>query len=577
MLEQRRLMQTWNEGARALGFRRPGEAWAPVDRVRARKAFLSCVEIDPAMADAWLGLHAVGHEPEVALDRMSQNLHQFGEQRRASGRQLNSRFEVGRYSRFVLSDWEDLDMAQAARWLGRGRLDVAWGYLNRGPGGKEQHTLLAGHLYFAAGDYESMLPLMQSLARHRTFGPEAQLLTGIALARRELFGEAERVLADAAERSDRPELAMEATYYRGVTLRHLRRSETARRCLEWVYRHDPRYRQVAELLANPSLAGMETEPLAAPTGRGPKEELGDLLAELDAQIGLDEVKHQVRAVVAQVHARGLRAERGLPVGKSSNHLVFAGPPGTGKTTVARLVGRIYAALGVLRGTAFVEASRGDLVGEYVGQTAPRTGALIDRALDGVLFIDEAYSLGQPSGERADPYGREAIETLMKRMEDDRHRLVVIIAGYPERLQGFLASNPGLRSRFGTTIQFATYSATELLAVAQRFAEEAGDTWGVGALDRIGEAITEASACDWIDELGNGRFVRNLFEAACRHRDLRIFDLTTQGGEAVRDQQLSTVEAVDTSAATNQVLGPLRRRQVEQLEADLRSFTGNDQR
>jgi hypothetical protein len=188
MLEQRKLTQTWNEGARALGFRKPGEAWAAADQVRARVAFEACVESDPTMADAWLGLHAVGVEPELALDRMSENLAQFGEQRRASGRSLTSRYQIGPYSRFTLSDWEDLDLAQGARWLVHGRTDYAWAYLNRCTTDQEQRTLLAGYLFFADRNYESMLPLMQALSTHRKFGAEANLLSGIALARRELFG-----------------------------------------------------------------------------------------------------------------------------------------------------------------------------------------------------------------------------------------------------------------------------------------------------------------------------------------------------------------------------------------------------
>jgi tetratricopeptide (TPR) repeat protein len=561
MRDNKRANRAFEDGVKALGFRRPNEQGEELDLVRARSSFRNAVETDPGMADAWLGLHAAGEDPGVCLDRMVEHLDRFGEARRLSRRELHSRYLAGRYTRFPLETWEDVMLAQAARWLDAGRLDLCASYLARAPSDRIERALLFGRQLFAAGEYEAMLPVMQALSQQRRIAAEAQLHIGIALARRELFSEADRVLAEATERTDNSDLAMEATYYRGLVFRSLAHPDEARACLEWVYRHNPHYLDVAELLANPSLR-LETEPLRPAGQRQNTESLEDLMHELDGQIGLDEVKNQVRAVAAQVHARTLRAERGLPLVGTSNHLVFAGPPGTGKTTVARLVGRIYAALGVLSGTGFVETSRAGLVGEYVGHTAPKTNAKIDEALDGVLFIDEAYSLAQEGSDHGDSYGRESIETLLKRMEDDRDRLVVIIAGYGDKLDWFLNSNPGLRSRFATTIDFRSYHPDELVAIARTFATQSGDQWTGPAVQVLRDAINEAVSREWIDELGNGRFVRNLYEAAARQRDLRLFDLTGQGGDAPTNEQLSTVEEIDIAAAVQEILGSVRRRTAE---------------
>ncbi|HMD46488.1 MAG TPA: AAA family ATPase [Acidimicrobiales bacterium] len=568
LLEQRKANQVWNDAARSLGFRRSNEQWRAADRARARTLFLEAIDLDPKMSDAWLGLHACGYQPDVALDRMTESVSRFGEQRRLNRRQLKSRYAAGFYCRFDLDDWESLYLAQAARWFGHQRIDLAWEFLNRTGNDKSERSLLAGRLLFAQGRYEEMLPVLRRISDSRVIGPEAKLYTGIALARRELYGEAERVLREAAMGTEVTELAVEATYFRGLALRSLGQEEMARSDLEWVYRHNPNYGDVAELLADPARR-LATEPLPKPPPRhqGPSENLQALLAELDSQVGLTQVKNQVRGVAAQVNARKLRAERGLPVVASSNHLVFAGPPGTGKTTVARLVGRIYAALGVLQGTAFVESTRADLVGEYVGHTAPKTNAKIDEALDGVLFIDEAYSLSQGVGQ-GDAYGNEAIETLLKRMEDDRDRLVVIVAGYRDRLEKFLGSNPGLRSRFATTIEFESYDPDELTTIAQMFATRSGDHWSEAALSLVRAAIEESVLSGWIDELGNGRFVRNLYERACRNRDLRIFDLTAASADQPDNDALSTIEDVDVGPAIADILGPARRRQTEQTSAIL---------
>ena len=234
---------------------------------------------------------------------------------------------------------------------------------------------------------------------------------------------------------------------------------------------------------------------------------GDPYKELDELIGLGSVKEEVRSLANFVKLQKQREAQGLKTAKVSYHLVFYGSPGTGKTTVARIVGRIYKDLGVLKKGHLVETDRSGLVAEYVGQTAVKTNKIIDKALDGVLFIDEAYALAQGGSE---DYGKEAIATLLKRMEDNRDRLVVILAGYTDEIEQFINSNPGLRSRFNRYICFPDYSAEELFEIfllqTQKndyiLSEEAGD-----CLKKHFEAKIEQKSKDF----GNARYVRNLFE------------------------------------------------------------------
>ncbi|WP_188306830.1 AAA family ATPase, partial [Streptomyces sp. CBMA123] len=235
----------------------------------------------------------------------------------------------------------------------------------------------------------------------------------------------------------------------------------------------------------------------------------ELLARLRQMVGLSAAKEQVENLVNLITQARRREEAGLPAARISHHLVFAGPPGTGKTTVARLYGALLAELGVLPTGQLVETARADLVGRYIGHTAQLTKEAFERARGGVLFVDEAYTLTPRGGAASGDFGQEAVDTLMKLMEDHRDEVVVIVAGYHEEMQGFLASNPGLASRFPQQIAFDHYSADELVTIVSRQAEEAGYLCAPETLTTL-TALCAAVPRD--RNFGNGRFARQTLEA-----------------------------------------------------------------
>ncbi|MFJ3175020.1 AAA family ATPase [Streptomyces roseus] len=601
---------------------------------QAEEEFRAAVRLDPSMADAWLGLHALRVDTTNALLRMYAHRDRFGEQRARHRRTLNSWYWLGWWVQPVLESRRDLLLAHASHWLdGRHvpELDQALAALPPVDADAQVRFLHACRAYLVK-DWEQLVRHTEPLVDDPLLGIEAGLFGGMARVRLEMYGQAEPMLSAALMRcrSEQPQ-RKELRYWLARAHEGTGRSAAALPLYRAVHRVDPAFMDTAARLtaiedsdyvdgadgyagyaasgyegyvghdlspvggdfAAVALGGgpvqdiaadgqAEPDPLMAPdpdprfgapgTGRvegvrrkvavppqtapgglpaGPAdpELLAAALAELERMVGLEPVKRQVKALSAQLHMARLRAGQGLPVQPPKRHFVFSGPSGTGKTTVARILGRVFYALGLLGGDHLVEAQRADLVGEFLGQTAVKANELIDSAIGGVLFVDEAYSLSNTGYSKGDAYGDEALQVLLKRAEDNRDHLVVILAGYPAGMDRLLAANPGLSSRFTTRVDFPSYRPPELTAIGGVLADANGDCWDEEALDELRSISGHVVEQGWIDELGNGRFLRTLYEKSCAYRDLRLAGFP---GEPSRDD-LATLRLPDLMQAYGEVL------------------------
>ena len=573
------------------------------DVAYAALAFKRATEYDPDMCDAWLGRAAAGDAgPEVVyhLYRTSK-ISMFREQRRLGlpARALSGRFETGLYLDYPLSTKTEMWLAYAASMITSKDFNEAEQVLDEldrlraaMPGGDADSAQICayvrGVLHFTAQRWPDVLTALSNSASFADpyVAAGAHLMVGSACAQMGLFGEGIRRLDQAID-GPIPAARRAAEFCKGLTLREMGNEEEARVIFERIYSEEPAFEANAAALRDPKYRLIVTskemidsrtdrwDPASAPSA---EDLLGDDLSErgneylraaqqeLDRQIGLADVKLQVAKLKSAAMLAKVRGDKGLNSASRTLHLAFTGPPGTGKTTIARVVAQTYCGLGLLRTPAVVEAKRNDFVGQHLGSTAIKTTALIDSAMDGVLFIDEAYTLIQTGLSGGDAFGREAVDTLLARMENDRDRLVVIIAGYDAEIDRFLASNEGLASRFPKRVRFSSYNAMELGDIGRLIARARDSELSEAAYEELVAACTtlcQGEALDMggqmrrsIDLAGNGRFVRNVIEAAEEEREYRLSESHAANLQDLDEAQLMRIELPDMQGALKQVLGML---------------------
>ncbi|MGE0214447.1 type VII secretion AAA-ATPase EccA [Mycolicibacterium sp.] len=563
----------------------------PADLATARSGFAALTRTAHDQCDAWTGLAAAGDASAAVIRAIWQTSVTAGVLQREIGlapAALGFTYDTGLYLRFRATTREDFTLAYAAALCETPEGSATWAAADRLVG-----DLLTAHpgwlqarwvrvaIHYRTGRWSDVVRMLTPVVADESLDPAyahaARVTLGIALARLGMYAPALSHL----ERPDGPVAvaAVDGSLAKALVLRAQGEDDDANELLQELYAAHPENTDVEAALMD-STFGLATTSAARVDARtdpwdpatepgeadfvdpGAKDRKAHLLLEAEAElaefIGLDEVKYQVARLKSSVAMAIKRQERGLTVAQRTNHLVFAGPPGTGKTTIARVVAKIYCGLGLLKKETVREVHRADLIGQHIGETEAKTNAIIDSALDGVLFLDEAYALVS-TGAKND-FGLVAIDTLLARMENDRDRLVVIVAGYRKDLDRFLDTNEGLRSRFTRSIDFPSYSPKELVEIATRMAEKRDSRFEEAALadmERLFAHLAESTTPDGtgvarrsLDIAGNGRFVRNLVERSEEEREYRLDHLAPSDDPAneheFTDDELMTITAADVA-------------------------------
>lgn len=527
----------------------------PTDPAKARKVFAIATQDDPQSADGWLGRVAAGDRSLTTLANLAAHAGVLGQDLRALGvasHQLSAAFEI-EYVRFAILDEHSARLAYAAALIEEREFDRAAEVFKQLPT-LPSVSYVRAVLGSRTRRWPDVLAVLEGCS-----GWEDQLLRA-AGSLMEAWGAAglglaERAAAAAqvAETSPIPEVVRDALFCRALVARLGGDEDTAQALLTDVGVRWPDFQRSRMALADPTfgLAVTDQETIesrtdrwdpasavtreqraAAETAGAAKARLAEAEATLAAMVGMTSVKTRINAIKSDAIVRVLRTRKGLPTPVVSRHLLMIGPPGVGKTQSARAIANIFCGLGLLPRPDVYETNRDKLVGRHLGDAESNTRELLEQAMGATVLVDEFGDLIQEGYSGGDAFGQAIIGTLVPHMENHRDQTVVIAAGYPMACQRVLSVNPGLRSRFATTIEFHSYTPDELTAIADKQAAEAGDTLTGGAADavlrasfeRFYESTTLTAAGDvvrGIDTLGNARFVRTIIEGAQLHRAQRL--------------------------------------------------------
>ncbi|KRD08002.1 type VII secretion AAA-ATPase EccA [Mycobacterium sp. Root265] len=553
----------------------------PTAPVRALELFTEITSADETACDAWVGRLRCGDTDRATLFRAWYSRNNFGQlagTAEISMNSLNARIPIGGLYgdiTYPVNSPLAITMAFAVREAAEGNFADAMEALDDAPAMNAEYLVswIKAVIYGAAERWTDVIDEVRAASGwpDKFLGAAAGVAHGVAVTNLGLFTEAERRLTESNSSPAGEACAPSIAWYLAMARRSQGNEDAAMALLEWLQATHPSPK-VSAALKDPAyrLVTTTAEKIAARTdpwdpgsvqadNSGREKLLAEAQAELDRQIGLSRVKEQIEKYRAATQMAKVRAARGMKVAQQSKHMIFTGPPGTGKTTIARVVANILAGLGVIAEPKLVETSRKDFVAEYEGQSSVKTSRTIDRAVGGVLFIDEAYTLVQERDGRADPFGTEALDTLLARMENDRDRLVVIIAGYSADIDRLLETNDGLRSRFATRVEFDSYSAEDIVEIAKVIAEANDSQLSEDAAKRVLDAATLLhdrllNGKPALDIAGNGRYARQLVEAGEQSRDMRL--ARSLDIESLDVEQLSEISDEDMGNAIAAVHGRL---------------------